>query len=110
VVWGGRAEPKPRDTNHSLRGTVPMSEKTMDQRIARVLREKMQAAREEHEQATRAFDSVATGIPSGLPFPDGVMRIHLAGTDSLRALQQYRAASRRYHEYIHYGIVPIDIP
>ncbi len=89
-------------------GTVPMSDETRDQRIARLLREKMQAAREEHEHAIRAFDSVATGIPSGLPFPDGVIRIQQAGAASLRALEQYRAASRRYHEYIRYGIVPID--
>lgn len=61
------------------------------------------------EAATAAFTAVADDIPSGLPHPDGVQRIHNASRAMDAARKEMITAHTRLNDLIELGIVPEDL-
>jgi anti-sigma-K factor RskA len=52
------------------------------------------------------FAAVVAEIPSGLPHPDGMTRIKVAGERHNRALQDYRKALNEFNAFTIGGIIP----
>ena len=90
------------ETNHFRRE----SSKT---KIQITLEEAQQAARTETHAARTRFREISREIPSGLPHPDGLDRIRLAGVDVRSAEQKYLTATTRLTEFLIRGIVPDDL-
>ena len=72
------------------------------------LKRELDKAREEYEIASRAFDLMVKDIPSGIPQPDGDLRIRQTAEASRAALRKYTLALKRFSQYTLSGIVPID--
>ena len=72
------------------------------------LKRELDRAREEYGTASRAFDLMVKDIPSGIPQPDGDLRIRQAAEASRAALRNYTLALKRFSLYTLSGIVPID--
>ena len=66
-------------------------------------------ARAEYQAAFGEFQSLIKDIPSGIPQPDGELRIRQTGAASRAALQNYRRALMRFSEYCLSGTVPTDL-
>ena len=66
-------------------------------------------AHAEYQAACGEFQSMVEGIPSGIPQPDGELRIRPTGAGSRAALQNYRRALMRFSEYCISGTVPKDL-
>ena len=72
------------------------------------LKRELDKAREEYEIASRAFDLMVKDIPSGIPQPDGDLRIRQTAEASRAALRKYTLALKRFSQYTLSGIVPVD--
>jgi hypothetical protein len=59
-----------------------------------------------HLQKAR-FAEIVADIPSGLPHPDGVMRIKIAAGNHHRALREYRTALNEFSAFAINLVVPI---
>jgi len=59
--------------------------------------------------ASDAFAEVAGDIPSGLPHPDGIQRIHNSSRELLEARKEVMKAHTRLNDLISRGIVPEDL-
>jgi hypothetical protein len=66
-------------------------------------------AREEYQAACVEFDSLVKEISSGVPQPDGELRIRQTGEASSAALHNYTLALKRFSQYTLSGIVPNDL-
>ena len=77
--------------------------------IEQRLLEQLDRARLAHVSATARFDLLVKECQSGLPHPDGSLRIHQAGKDSRLALHHYMQALTRFTEFILRGTVPEDL-
>jgi hypothetical protein len=64
------------------------------------LREQLDAARIEYTVASAEFDLLVKEVPSGIPPPDGSLRIHKAGQASREALQHYMRALKRLADFL----------
>jgi hypothetical protein len=53
--------------------------------------------------------AVSSDIPSGLPQPDGVQRIHNASRKLTAARDEMMKAHKRMRDYMEHGIVPEDL-
>jgi hypothetical protein len=73
------------------------------------LRGDLEAARELHDDARHQLQCAVNEVPSGIPSPDGALRIRVAATAEKQARQAYMAAMRRFYEFIVEGKVPEDI-
>jgi hypothetical protein len=80
------------------------------QQVLQFLREQLDAARIEYMKTIREFDLVVRDIPSGIPQPDGTLRILQAGQASRAALQNYRRALKRFADFTLEGRVTDDFP
>ena len=78
--------------------------------IEQRLKGELDKAREAYGAASREFDLLIKGIPSGIPQPDGDLRIRQAGKASRAALRNYTLALERFSQYTLAGIVPEDLP
>jgi hypothetical protein len=61
------------------------------------------------EAATTAFAAISGDIPSGMPHPDGVQRIHSAAREMDAARKEMMTAHARLNDFIERGIVPEDL-
>jgi hypothetical protein len=64
------------------------------------LREQLDAARIEYTVASAEFDLLVKEVPSGIPPPDGSLRIHKAGQAAREALQHYMRALKRLADFL----------
>ena len=78
--------------------------------LERRLKEELDNAHEEYARASREFDLMIMEIPSGIPQPDGGLRIRKGGEASRAALRKYTLALKRFSEYTLEGVVPEDMP
>uniref|UniRef100_Q025I3 Uncharacterized protein n=1 Tax=Solibacter usitatus (strain Ellin6076) TaxID=234267 RepID=Q025I3_SOLUE len=78
-------------------------------RIARILTEALAAAHSRHAAASKRFNSLLKKLPSGLPHPDGTLRVHNAGREAHASLEEYASALRRYSDFCVHRIVPDDL-
>lgn len=69
----------------------------------------LEEARAEYQSACVEFDSLVKDIPSGIPQPDGELRLQQTGEASRAALQNYTVALKRFSQYTLSGIVPEDL-
>jgi hypothetical protein len=77
--------------------------------IEKRLKSELDKARDEYAVASREFDLLLKDIPSGIPQPDGELRIRQTAEASRVALRKYTFALRRFSQYTLAGIVPEDM-
>ena len=77
--------------------------------VGKRLKELVDKAHAEYVVASGRFDELVKETPSGLPHPDGAMRIQQAGLASRTALRRYMLAMKRFAEYSVSGTVPDDL-
>ncbi len=73
------------------------------------LKGELDKARAEYGAASRKFDLLIKDIPSGIPQPDGELRIRQTAQASSAALQKYALALKRFSQYTLSGTVPKDL-
>ncbi len=93
---------------------VPVCLKCADpspqRRKARIaLFREMQEAVARAEAATEAFSAITSQIPSGLPHPDGVLRIQSVSHELTEARNKMMKAHNRLNDFIERGIIPEDL-
>jgi hypothetical protein len=64
-----------------------------------LLQEQLQLARVAHLAASARFDLLAKESPSGVPHPDGSLRIHKASSERSAALQRYMLALKQLTDH-----------
>jgi hypothetical protein len=74
--------------------------------VGDVLKENLEAARLAVRSAATEFRAIIADIPSGLPNPDGNLRIHHAGATCESALETYRVALEEFNDHFAYGAIP----
>jgi hypothetical protein len=72
----------------------------LHQEIRQRLWEDLQKAQAAHLAASRRFDLLVKEGPSGLPHPDGALRVQQVGRESRAALQGYMQALKPFTEFI----------
>jgi hypothetical protein len=77
--------------------------------IERRLKSELDKARDEYGTASRELDLLFKDIPSGIPHPDGELRIRQTGEASRAALRKYTFALKRFSQFTLAGIVPEDM-
>jgi hypothetical protein len=78
-------------------------------KIEERLKGDLEKARSEYQAACVEFHSLVQDIPSGVPQPDGELRLRQTGQASRAALQNYTLALKRFSQYTLSGIVPEDL-
>jgi hypothetical protein len=91
-------------------GKREMSYRSDHEDILQFLREQLSATRIEYTKASTEFDLMVKEVPSGIPQPDGTLRIQRAGRASRAALQNYRRALKRFANFTLEGRVTDDFP
>src|SRR3954468_8448491 len=76
------------------------------QEISRRLRDELRRAQLEHAAAKEKFEEITTQTPSGLPHPDGALRIQQAGREYRRSIELYTRALKHYTDFTIHGIAP----
>jgi hypothetical protein len=79
------------------------------QEIETILKADLDLARLTYESARVEFSVVMSDIPSGLPQPDGTIRIRNAGALYNAAVQAYTEALREFNAFITEGVVPVRL-
>ena len=59
--------------------------------------------------ANEAFQAVIKDIPSGIPHPDGVQRIHDVSAENAQARRNLHVARIRLEHFQAYGYIPPDL-
>jgi hypothetical protein len=77
--------------------------------IGSLLKDQLDKARSIHLASSARFDLLIKDGPSGLPHPDGSMRVQEAGKQMRTALQSYMQALKRFSEFTVSGTVPKDL-
>ena len=77
--------------------------------IKSFLKDELDEARTAHLIASAKFDAAVMNVPSGLPHPDGSLRIQQAGCATRKALDRYVTALRRFSDFVASGTVPEDL-
>ena len=77
-----------------------MSYYSDDREVLQFLRELLDGARTEYTKASAEFDLIVKDVPSGIPQPDGTLRIHKVGQASRAALQHYMRALKRLVDFL----------
>jgi hypothetical protein len=86
-----------------------MAESSQRLEIASRLKQQLELAYAAHLAASARWDLLAKEIPSGLPHPDGSLRIHQAGIEARAALQEYMVALRRFSDFTISWKIPDDL-
>jgi CheY-like chemotaxis protein len=60
-------------------------------------------AKDDWRRAVRELNNIVADVPSGIPHPDGMLRIERAGQKRKAAYEKYQAAFRRYKEALRRG-------
>src|SRR6185312_13325357 len=82
---------------------------SLEHEIRNLLHREFLAATERATEATESFDATIREIPSGIPHPDGVQRIHNASREVSVARVQMMKAYNRLNDYLSRRIVPEDL-
>ena len=69
----------------------------------------VQRARIAYDGAAKTFNALIGEVPSGLPHPDGALRLKQAGKESRRTLDLYSQSLKRYSEFILRNVIPEDL-
>ena len=77
--------------------------------IGRRLAQDLDHARREYDRTKVRFDVIMREVPSGIPHPDGTLRLQQAGKESRRALELYTKAVDRYSNFLLHGTIPEDL-
>jgi hypothetical protein len=77
--------------------------------IEECLKADLDKARAEYQAARVEFQSLVKDLPTGIPQPDGELRVRQTAAASRAALQRYRDALMRFTEYCLSGTVPKDL-
>ena len=80
-----------------------------ENQIYTALKGELAVATEQAVQATEAFLKVTTEIPSSLPHPDGIQKIHNASRNVSQARARMSLAHKRLNDYLSGGMVPEDL-
>jgi hypothetical protein len=73
------------------------------------LLDELTKARENARLANQAFLAVMKDIPSGIPHPDGVQRIHSVSAENAQARKNLENARVRLQQFQAYGYIPDDL-
>jgi hypothetical protein len=79
------------------------------QEILKLLLDDVARARENLQVANEAFRAVMKDIPSRLPHPDGVQRIHNVSQENTLARKNLETARIRLNQFQAYGFIPVDL-
>jgi hypothetical protein len=79
------------------------------QEIRQRLWEDLAKAQTAHLDASGRFDLLVKEGPSGLPHPDGALRVQQVGRESRAALQGYMQALKRFTDFTLRGTIPEDL-
>ncbi len=74
--------------------------------IERLLFADLERAREKYHGARNVLIDATHDIPSGLPHPDGAVRIRNAGKDSFETLEAYAQALKEFDQFLLSGKIP----
>ncbi len=77
--------------------------------IRAILHQQFVIAAERAREATESFDATVSEIPSGMPHPDGVQRIHNASRKVSVARVEMMKAHNRLNNYLSRRVVPEDL-
>ena len=78
-------------------------------KILETLRNDVRVARENVAAADNIFTAIIREVPSGLPHPDGVQRIHNVARELNSARHRMLEMEARLHAFVVDGIVPDDM-
>ena len=79
------------------------------QDIQQLLEDAVYAAQQCRIEASRRFEEVVDDIPSGVPHPDGMDRIHQASREYKESSEAASAAMKRLSDFMLRGIIPDDL-
>jgi hypothetical protein len=89
---------------------VPCADLSPEKRAVRAkLVHELHEATMRADAATAAFTEVTGDIPSRLPHPDGVQRIHNASREMDTARKAMMTANARLNDFLERGVVPEDL-
>ena len=71
--------------------------------------EELVVANSELDEAVEAYNRILSDIPSGLPHPDGVQRIHSVSDRLSIAKKNVSQAHSRLSDFLSNGIIPEDL-
>lgn len=74
--------------------------------IELILKDEIDRATARCRVASNDLKTVMSDIPSGIPVPDGALRIKKAGEDHRAALAAHQKALDRWNGFILYGNIP----
>jgi hypothetical protein len=57
------------------------------------MKQRLEKAHAQADEAAARFNELIQGVPSGIPYPDGVVRIEMAAAAYRRALEELEDAS-----------------
>ncbi|HTA42296.1 MAG TPA: hypothetical protein VK789_07610 [Bryobacteraceae bacterium] len=79
------------------------------QAVLEILRSNVDRTKEEYNRSKERFLRDATGVPTGLPHPDGALRVELAARAQSAAAVAYANALRRFNQFFLDGAIPEDL-
>jgi hypothetical protein len=79
------------------------------QRVRRILQQEFKAAMQRRDLVLAHFNELNRDIPSGLPSPDGSLRIKIASRENQKAMMDVARAARRLTVFQVSGIIPDDL-
>ena len=77
--------------------------------IEDILRADVDRAQVRYRSEAAKFRQIRQDIPSGIPHPDGVMRIRQSGEAHSAALAAYISALKRFTDFVVKRVVPNDL-
>jgi hypothetical protein len=77
--------------------------------ILTILINEVARAREHLRLANESFQTVMKDIPSSLPHPDGVQRIHNVSAENAQARKNLETARIRLDQFQAHGYIPLDL-
>jgi hypothetical protein len=74
--------------------------------IENVLIAELDRTKMAHDKARKEFNALLADIPSGLPYPDGTLRMTKAGRANTQTMDAYARALREFNAFIIDGSIP----
>ncbi len=79
------------------------------QEIEEILESELNSATQRYNLARTEFTSIISDVPSGLPQPDGTLRIQNAARAQTAARESLMTSLRRFTDFNTKGIVPPEL-
>jgi hypothetical protein len=74
-----------------------------------LLQENLKAAEQRRDVASERFHEIMSEVPSGIPHPDGTLRIQLVSREYTSAREEVAAALAKLNDYLAHGKIPPDM-